>query len=260
MVHPATTAVAKAATKGGLLSAAAKALSIGSKANEILHPILTRPIGNVSESTCQGCRVKPLPEIPKQETNIHAPKPCPNCIHYEAEGGDTYYLDKMKRENIEEVENSPGSGFPIIGNLIKAGRYEVKFSYHREARGALKDAGVEVATWYIGGKLVSGIKYLSLVSTAETSGNALVTTGIQWSKHSLERLAERGVTKAMAELAIKKGQKFFDPVNKSINYILSNGFGSGKSLLVGTNPFTGEVTTVIRSSKNLINKRFIPIQ
>ena len=40
---------------------------------------------------------------------------------------------------------------------------------------------------------------------------------------------------------------------------MPNGLGSGKGLLVGTNPLTGEVTTVIRSSKNLINKRFIPI-
>jgi len=76
----------------------------------------------------------------------------------------------------------------------------------------------------------------------------------------LERLAQRGVTQDMAELAISKGQKFYDPLNKSINYVLPNGFGSGKSLLVGTNPLTGEVTTVIRSSKNLINSRFVPIK
>ena len=63
----------------------------------------------------------------------------------------------------------------------------------------------------------------------------------------------------MAELAISKGQKFYDPLNKSINYILPNGFGSGKSLLVGTNPLTGEVTTVLKSSKNLIKPRMIPI-
>jgi len=53
----------------------------------------------------------------------------------------------------------------------------------------------------------------------------------------------------MARIAITKGQKFYDPLNNSINYILSKGFASGKSLLVGTNPLTGEVTTVIRSSK-----------
>jgi hypothetical protein len=84
--------------------------------------------------------------------------------------------------------------------------------------------------------------------------------GTQWTKHSLLRLAERGVTPQMAETAIRLGQKFYDPLNKSINYVLPNGFASGKSLLVGTNPLTGQVTTVLRSSKNLINKRFIPIR
>ncbi len=103
-----------------------------------------------------------------------------------------------------------------------------------------------------------------LASTSEVAAKrgteALVATGTQWSKHSLQRLAERGVTQKMAETAISKGQKFYDPLNKSINYVLPNGFASGKSLLVGTNPLTGQVTTVLRSSKNLINKRFIPIK
>jgi hypothetical protein len=72
-------------------------------------------------------------------------------------------------------------------------------------------------------------------------------------------MAERGVTKQMVETAISKGMRFYDPLNKSINYILPNGFGSGKSLLVGTNPLTGEVTTVLRSSKNLINPRMTQI-
>jgi uncharacterized protein YcfJ len=98
------------------------------------------------------------------------------------------------------------------------------------------------------------------VLTAETTTNGLTKVGAQFSKHSLERLAQRGVTKDMAKLALKNGQKFYDPLNKSINYVLPNGFASGKSLLVGTNPFSGEITTVIRSSKNLINKRFIPIK
>jgi hypothetical protein len=100
----------------------------------------------------------------------------------------------------------------------------------------------------------------ALKSAAKKGSNALVTTGAQWSKHSLERLAQRGITQDMAEITINKGQKFYDPLNKSINYILSDGLASGKSLLVGTNPLTGEVTTVIRSSKNLIKPRMIPIQ
>ena len=73
-------------------------------------------------------------------------------------------------------------------------------------------------------------------------------------------MAQRGVTPKMAQTAISKGQKFYDPLNKSINYILPNSFGSGKSLLVGTNLLTGEITTVLRSSKNLIKPRMIPIK
>jgi hypothetical protein len=99
-----------------------------------------------------------------------------------------------------------------------------------------------------------------VVEGAVKTGTSLAKTGIQFTKHSLERLAERGVTQDMAELAISKGQKFYDPLNKSINYVLTNGFASGKSLLVGTNQLTGEITTVIRSSKNLIRSRFIPIK
>lgn len=72
-------------------------------------------------------------------------------------------------------------------------------------------------------------------------------------------MTQRGVTPRMARTAISKGLKFYDPKNGTINYVLKNGFASGKSLLVGTNPITGQITTVIRSSKNLINNRFILI-
>ncbi|WP_343618301.1 RHS repeat-associated core domain-containing protein, partial [Flavobacterium sp.] len=97
-------------------------------------------------------------------------------------------------------------------------------------------------------------------NTTKATTTALTTTSRKFSAHSLDRLAERGVTADMAELAIKKGQKYYDPLNKSINYILPRGFASGKSLLVGTNPMTGEITTVIRSSKNLVKTRMIPIK
>jgi RHS repeat-associated protein len=120
--------------------------------------------------------------------------------------------------------------------------------------------GYESSTLLLGLALIlDGIPGGGTMKGAKGS-TSLIKTEIQFSKHSLERLAQRGVTRDMAELAISKGQKFYDPFNKSINYVLSNGFASGKSLLVGTNPLTGEVTTVIQSSKNLINRRFVPIK
>jgi hypothetical protein len=45
--------------------------------------------------------------------------------------------------------------------------------------------------------------------------------------------------------------------NELINYVLEHAFASGKDLLVGTNPLTGKITTVIRGAK-LVAKRFIP--
>jgi hypothetical protein len=113
---------------------------------------------------------------------------------------------------------------------------------------------------YQASKLTLASKTTVIAEEAVETSTSLIKIGTKFSKHSLERLAQRGVTQDMAELAINKGQKFYDPLNKSINYVLSNGFASGKSLLVGTNIVTGEVTTVIRSSKNLINIRFIPIK
>ncbi|AWG24521.1 DUF6443 domain-containing protein [Flavobacterium kingsejongi] len=108
--------------------------------------------------------------------------------------------------------------------------------------------------------VVIGTEEILATNATKATTTGLATTGRKFSKHSLERLAERGVTVDMAELAIKKGQKFYDPLNKSVNYILSKGFVSGKSLLVGTNPVTGEITTVIRSSKNLVKTRMVPIK
>jgi hypothetical protein len=87
---------------------------------------------------------------------------------------------------------------------------------------------------------------------------SLVKAGLNISEHAAQRLAERGITKDMLEVAISKGAKFFDPKNGTINYVLKNGFASGKDLLVGTNPLTGRITTAIRGS-DLISSRFIPL-
>ncbi|NVK52546.1 MAG: hypothetical protein HWD85_06395 [Flavobacteriaceae bacterium] len=96
-------------------------------------------------------------------------------------------------------------------------------------------------------------------SLQKVTTKILVKTSVEFTKHSLERLKRRGVTPTMAKKVIEKGVKYYDPKTKTINYILRNGFASGKDLLIGTNPITGQVTTVIKSSKNLVNKRFIKI-
>ncbi len=90
-------------------------------------------------------------------------------------------------------------------------------------------------------------------------GNTLpIKSGIKYTKHCLGRMHERGITPSMVKTTIDKGWKYYDSKNKVINCILKNGFASGKDLLVGINPITKEVVTVIRG-KNLINRRFISI-
>ncbi len=70
-------------------------------------------------------------------------------------------------------------------------------------------------------------------------------------------MVERGITPKMVETGIAKGTKYLDPKNGTYNYVLKNGFASGKDLLIGVSPQTGKVTTVLRGN-NLVNKRFIP--
>jgi hypothetical protein len=160
------------------------------------------------------------------------------------------------------------SGFNAVGGA-QIGRLSIA---------ALSTAGLSFSTFGFGASSTSGAfmgfkNFLSGVGiqaikttpaqvapaiVANTS-KALVKTGVNITVHGAERLAQRGVSKKMAEIAIRDGQKFFDPVNKSINFVMPKAFASGKSLMVATNPVTGNVTTVIRSSKNLIKSIYIAL-
>jgi hypothetical protein len=92
----------------------------------------------------------------------------------------------------------------------------------------------------------------------QAGSNALIKTGIEISEHAALRMSQKGITKEMVETAITKGIKYFDPKNGTFNYILKNGFASGKDLLVATNTVTGYVTTVIRGNfSNMIANRLI---
>jgi len=91
------------------------------------------------------------------------------------------------------------------------------------------------------------------VSAAE----GLIPAGLRYSKHAVGQMGERGVTQRMVDLALEKGTPYWDPKNKVVNYVLEGGFGSGKDLLVGQNPASGIITTVIRGW-DLVAPRFIP--
>jgi hypothetical protein len=111
-----------------------------------------------------------------------------------------------------------------------------------------------------GGKAKGAAK--ATVKVAKVKGSevkGLVPGNVTFSNHAFERLAQRGITKKMADVTINKGLKFYDPKNESINYVLKGTFGSGKDILIATNPLTGEVCTVLRGS-NLVKPRMLPIE
>ena len=94
------------------------------------------------------------------------------------------------------------------------------------------------------------------VGTIET-GTALVST-TNIGDHAAGRMAERNITSDMVKKTIEKGEKYFDPKNKSFNYIIKEGMASGKHIIVGTNTLSGKVTTAIVRSRLI--KRLIPLK
>jgi len=62
----------------------------------------------------------------------------------------------------------------------------------------------------------------------------------------------------MIDTVLRKGGKFWAPKNKSICYIIRGGMASGKDILVGTNPFTGDYTTIL-TGKKLVRPRMRPL-
>jgi RHS repeat-associated protein len=67
--------------------------------------------------------------------------------------------------------------------------------------------------------------------------------------HATSRMAERGITRSMVNAALNKGTRYWDPRHGTNAFVLRGGFASGKSLVVGVNPVTKNVTTAIRASR-----------
>ena len=70
---------------------------------------------------------------------------------------------------------------------------------------------------------------------------------------------ESHVSLSAVERAITKGEKYFDPKNKSIVSILDRGMASGKSILIAQDPETEAIKTVITGT-DLIPSRFLPLR
>ncbi len=100
------------------------------------------------------------------------------------------------------------------------------------------------------------VRQATAVGGARTS--TALTPRLVFSKHALQRMSERGITPAMVRKAIERGKQFWDPKTKTINHVLEHGMGSGKHLVVGRNPVTGEVSTAFVTRR--LTKRYQPTQ
>jgi hypothetical protein len=109
----------------------------------------------------------------------------------------------------------------------------------------------------VGGAVIAGTITAMTDGLGNLGKGKAVCKEFTLSKEAVKRMAERGVTEKMIRTALEKGTGYYDPKNKVFNYILPNGFASGKDLLVGFNPVTGKVTTVIRGT-DLAVPRLVP--
>jgi RHS repeat-associated protein len=117
---------------------------------------------------------------------------------------------------------------------------------------ALAGGGAVIGGVFAGGELTT----LAITGTTASEESTALAGTLQISQHAAERMAERGFTRDMIRATIKNGTRYWDPKNGTFNYILRGGFASGKNALVGVNPVTNVITTVIDTSR--IASRLIP--
>lgn len=96
-----------------------------------------------------------------------------------------------------------------------------------------------------GGLTTLGLTGAGAAGKASAAATALATTVAVMSDAVQAKIAARGITESMVNLALRKGVTYFDPKNQAIIHILHGGFASGKSLYVARVPFTNIIKTAI---------------
>lgn len=94
---------------------------------------------------------------------------------------------------------------------------------------------------------------------AGSSTTQAMAQSVKISGHALLEAGKDGVTKDAIKKVIQVGERYYDPANNSIVYVIKGGMGSGKSIAVATDAVDGTVKTVMTSSKTVIRPRFIPM-
>jgi hypothetical protein len=206
------------AAKGIKLSSGIK-VATAIKAANLINNIATKR--EVSESTGQNAGIRPHTlQAPKERPTISSPSAAQNSWSekHGIEGNyETFVLKTMRNENIEKVENAFGSDWPLVGNFLKAGRYEIQYGYHAKAFGAAKDLGVEVATYYIAGKVIgAGLKFVA--PAAKTGSN--IALGVREHLGDFAKSVNGSTWKTWGATNFESG--FMNTINNSANKIHFN--------------------------------------
>ncbi|GMV35909.1 MAG: hypothetical protein AMXMBFR61_04170 [Fimbriimonadales bacterium] len=81
-------------------------------------------------------------------------------------------------------------------------------------------------------------------------------------KHAAEQMALHKVTARMIEVALAKGERFWDPLGKTYIYILRRAYqtkGGAQDLLIAKSPTCKRIVTVIVGNR-VERPRFVPVK
>jgi len=132
------------------------------------------------------------------------------------------------------------TGFLGVGLISKVAKIGVM------ARAASKIASkVPTATRAVK-RIVSATRKVDQAAIRSAAKHRLLPDAVQRiGKHAAQRMSQRGVTRKMVDVAVRKGERYWDPLNRSVAHVMRGGMASGRDLLVGRNPVTGRITTTI---------------
>jgi len=82
----------------------------------------------------------------------------------------------------------------------------------------------------------------------------------EYSIHASKRMAERGITQKMVETTIRKGQKYWDPVDKSVVYYFKGASAKGHDMMVAVTPQNMNRIMTVNKGRRVFNKRWVPIE
>ena len=176
----------------------------------------------------------------------------------------------------QAVHDSPGASFDQgnSGNIYANGQVVGTFTHSGGNSDTIEtnDVSSDFLNLYFAGEAARGavalgrLGYAALAGAGREAAADAATTGTQQalaktvniSDHAAKAMAEHNVSQKMVEKALEVGQRFYDPKNNSVVYVVKEGMASGKDLAIATDKVTGVVKTVMVNVET-IRPRFIPM-